>query len=162
MGQIRHRRLAFLLLAFMLCLAGCKGVRDIRVNSVEVQSVNIRGLKGLDIHFAAEVCNPAKQVRLSEIEGQVIQSGKVIGKLAMDPFILAPKSIETYNLKANVALAQGAGFKDLMLLMDPDKLNECTVDVSAKAAYGKGAPVPVRKKNIPLKELLNSIGNEKN
>ena len=150
MGQIRHRRLAFLLLAFMLCLAGCKGVRDIRVNSVEVQSVNIRGLKGLDIHFAAEVCNPAKQVRLSEIEGQVIQSGKVIGKLAMDPVILVAKSTES--------LAEGAGLKELMEF----KPEKCTVDLSARAALGKGAPVPVKMKDIPLKELLNTIGNEKN
>jgi hypothetical protein len=158
MGQIRHRRLAFLLLAFMLCLAGCKGVRDIRVNSVEVQSVNIRGLKGLDIHFAAEVCNPAKQVRLSEIEGQVIQSGKVIGKLAMDPVILVAKSTEKYNFKATVSLAEGAGLKELMEF----KPEKCTVDLSARAALGKGAPVPVKMKDIPLKELLNTIGNEKN
>jgi hypothetical protein len=120
--------------------------------------VNIRGLKGLDIHFAAEVCNPAKQVRLSEIEGQVIQSGKVIGKLAMDPVNLVARSTEKYNFKATVSLAEGAGLKELMEF----KPEKCTVDLSARAALGKGAPVPVKMKDIPLKELLNTIGNEKN
>ena len=159
---MKHKVLALLLMAFMFALAGCKDIKDIRVTSVKLESISPRGFKSVDLHISAEVYNPARQVRLTEIDGSLIHSGKVIGKLAMDPFILAPKSFEKYNLKANVSLAQGAGFKDLMILADPQKLNECTVDVSAKAAYGKGAPMPVKRKNIPLKELLNSIGNEKN
>ena len=159
---MKHKVLVFLLMAFMLALAGCKDIKDIRVTSVNLESVSMRGFKSVDLHLSAEVYNPARQIRLSEIDGSIVHSGKVIGKLAMDPFILAPKSLETYNLKANVALAQGTGLKDLMMLADPQKLNECTVDVSAKATYGKGAPMQIKRKNIPLKELLNSIGNEKN
>ena len=159
---MKHRVPALLLMAFMLALAGCKDIKDIRVNSVKLESISPRGFKSVDLCLSAEVYNPARQIKLTEIDGSLIRSGKVIGKLAMDPFILAPKSLETYNLKANVALVQGAGFKDLMMLADPEKLNECTVDISAKAAYGKGAPMPVKRKNIPLKELLNAIGNEKN
>ena len=159
---MKHRGLVFLLIAFMLALAGCKDIKDIRVTSVKLESISMRGFKSVDLHLSAEVDNPARQIKLTEIDGSLIYSGKVIGRLAMDPFILAPKSLEIYNLKANVALAQGAGFKDLMILADPVKLNECTVDVSAKATYGKGAPMYVKRKNIPLKELLNSIANEKN
>ncbi len=159
---MKHKVLALLMMAFVLSLAGCKDVKDIRVTSVKLESISPRGFKSVDLHLCAEVYNPARQIRLTEIDGSLIHSGKVIGKLAMDSFILAPKSLEKYNLKANVALAQGAGFKDLMLLADPQKLNECMVDISAKAAYGKGAPMSVKRKNIPLKELLNSIGNEKN
>ena len=147
-----------MLMALLLCLTGCKGIKDIRVNSVKVESVSIRGFKGLDVHLEAEVHNPSKQVRLTEIEGTVISSGKVIGRLAMDPVILVAKSTEKYKLKANVSLAEGAGLKELMNL-NPEN---CTVDVSVRAAYGKGAPVLVKRKNIPLKELLNTLGNEKN
>ena len=91
-----------------------------------------------------------------------MHSGKVIGKLAMDSFSLGAKTSDVYTLKANVALAKGAGLKELMLLASPDALNVCTVDVSAKAAYGKGKPMPVKLKDIPLKELLDRIENEKN
>ena len=154
--------LAYFVLAVMFCLTGCKDVKDIKVTSVEVESISARGLRSVDIFLKVGVDNPAKQVRVSEIEGSLVQSGKVIGKLAMDPFILAAKSSEIYNFKANVSLAQGAGFKDLMLLASPDGLDGCTVDVSAKAAYGKGAAMPVKMKDIPLKELLDKFDNENN
>ena len=159
---MRHRTAVILLMAFVLALTGCRNIKDIRVLSVNLDSISMRGFKSVDLHFSAEIDNPARQIRLTEIDGSIIHSGKIIGKLAMDSFILAPKSQETYNLKANVSLAQGAGLKDLMMLADPKRLNECTVDLSAKAAYGKGTPMPVKRKNIPLKELLNSIENEKN
>ena len=159
---MRHNGLLLFLMAFLLCLTGCKNIKDIEVTSVKLESVSLNGFKSLDLYLSAQVSNPARQVKLSEIEGSIVHSGKIIGKLAMDPFILAPKSLETYNLKANVSLAQGAGFKDLMVLTDPEELNKCTVDISAKAAYGKGTPMSVKRKNIPLKELLNSIGNETN
>ena len=154
--------MAFFALATLLCLSGCKNVRDIRVTSVELESISTRGLKSVDIFIKVGVDNPAKQVSFSEIEGSLMHSGKVIGKLAMDSFSLGAKTSDVYTLKANVALAKGAGLKELMLLASPDALNVCTVDVSAKAAYGKGKPMPVKLKDIPLKELLDRIENEKN
>ena len=74
----------------MLCMAGCKDIKDIRVTSVKLESISPRGFKSMDLHISAEVYNPARQVKISEIDGSVIHSGKIIGKLAMDPFILAP------------------------------------------------------------------------
>ena len=153
--------LTLLMFACMLCMTGCKNLKDIRVTSVELESVSPRGFKSLDIFIRVGVDNPAKQVRISEIDGSLKHSGKIIGKLAMDPFVLTARSSETYTLKANVSLAKGAGFKDLMILASPDGLNGCSVDLSAKAALGKGAAVPVKMKDIPLKELLDRIENEK-
>lgn len=150
------------MLATMLCLTGCKNVKDIRITSAKLESVSPRGFKSLDVFFTVGVDNPARQVKISEIDGSLKHSGKVIGKLAMDPFVLTARSSETYTFKANVSLAKGAGFKDLMMFASPDGLNECTVDLTAKAAYGKGAPMPVKLKDIPLKELLDKIENEKN
>ena len=37
------------MLALMLCLTGCKGVRDINITSVEVESIRTKGLKSMDI-----------------------------------------------------------------------------------------------------------------
>ena len=149
--------LAFMILAVMLCLTGCKGVKDISVTSVEVESISMKGMKGLDVFLKVGVDNPAKQVRISEIEGSLKHSGKVIGNLAMDPFILGGKTADIYTLKATVTLAQGAGLKDLIALTDKNGLNRCTVDFSAKAKYGKNAPVQIKRKEIPLKELLDKL-----
>ena len=150
------------MLAFMLCMTGCKGVKDIKVTSFELESISTKGLKSMDIFLKVGVDNPAKQVKISEIDGSLKHSGKVIGKLAVDPFILGAKTSDLYTLKANVSLAQGAGLKELMLLASPNGLDDCTVDFSAKAVYGKTAPMPIKMKDIPLKELLDKIENEKN
>jgi hypothetical protein len=150
------------MLAFVLCLTGCKNVKDIQVTSVEVESVSLKGMKSLDIFLKVGVDNPAKQVKISEIEGSLKHSGKVIGKLAMDSFILGARTADVYTLKANVSLVQGAGFKELMLLAAPDGLDGCIVDFSAKATYGKAAVMPIKMKDIPLKELLDKFENEKN
>ena len=150
------------MLAVMLCLTGCKGVKDIEVTSVQLESISTKGLRSMDVFLKVGVDNPAKQVKISEIEGSLKHSGKVIGKLAMDSFILGAKTADVYTLKANVSLAQGAGFKELMMLASPDGLNGCTIDFSAKATYGKSAVMPVKMKDIPLKELLDKFENEKN
>lgn len=150
------------MLAVMLCLTGCKGVKDIEVTSVQLESISTKGLRSMDVFLKVGVDNPAKQVKISEIEGSLKHSGKVIGKLAMDSFILGAKTADVYTLKANVSLAQGAGFKELMVLASPDGLNGCTIDFSAKATYGKSAVMPVKMKDIPLKELLDKFENEKN
>lgn len=155
-------KLAFCLLAVMLCAGSCKKVQDIRVTSFEIMSLTPRGFKGLDISVLVGVDNPAKTVTVSEIEGQIKHSGKVIGNVAADPFSLTAKSSEKYNLKANVSLAQGAGIKELMMLASPNGLDECTVDVSAKVTYGKTAPMTLKKKDIPLKKLLDKFENESN
>ena len=150
------------MLAFMLCLTGCKNVKDIKVTSVELESVSMKGMKSLDVFIKVGVDNPARQVKISEIEGSLKHSGKVIGNLAMDPFILGAKTSDIYMLKANVSLAQGAGFKELMLLASPNGLDACTIDFSAKAMYAKTTPMPIKVKDIPLKELLDKFENEKN
>ena len=154
--------LAYLVLAVMLCLTGCKDVKDIKVTSVEVESVRARGLRGVDIFLKVGIDNPAKQVKVSEIEGSLKQSGKVIGNLAMDSLILGARSSEIYMLKASVSLAQGAGLKEIMMLAAPDGLDACTIDFSAKAALGKSARMPIKQNDIPLKELLDKFENEKN
>lgn len=149
----------------MLCLSGCgnlKDIKDIKVTSVNVESISPRGFKSVDVFLSAGVENPAKQVSVSEINGSIEYSGKIIGVLAMDPFVLAAKSTEVYNLKANIGLAKGAGYKDLMVLVNPDALNSCTVDISAKATYGKNTVVPIKIKDVPLNKLLKSISHATN
>lgn len=163
MVHIHIKRLPVLvLLALTLCLGGCRGVRDIKVTSLNLESVSLRGLKGIDLFVAVGVDNPARQVGLSDIEGSLVHSGKVIGRVAVAPFILTARSSETYNLKASVSLVQGAGIKELMAIAAPGGLDGCTVSLTAKATYGKRTVVPVRMNDVPLKELLEHIGYEKN
>jgi hypothetical protein len=95
------------------------------------------------------------QVTLEDINGAVKHSGKVIGRLAMDPFTVYARSAEIYHLRAVVSLAEGATLMDLALLMDQNALNQCTVDISVRPRLKNGLSAPIAVTDIPLKKLLD-------
>jgi len=143
-----------MLAAMLVFLAGCQKIKDIRITSAKITSLSVKGLKGADVSLAVGVFNPSVQISVSEIEGEVKHSGKIIGKLAMDPFTLQAKSAEIYHLRALVSLAEGAGLRDLAVLMDEEALNECLVDITVRPSLKSGLAKTITLKNIPLKKLL--------
>lgn len=157
-----HKLLVVMLSLMTLALSGCRNVKDIAVTSVQLEAVSPHGLRGLNVYVAVGIDNPAFQIGLEDIQGVLKHSGKIIGKLAMDPFIVQAKSAEIYHLRGLVSLGEGASFRDLMILADAAKLNECMVDVSLKARLKNGVAAPINVKDIPLKKLLDSTSNEKN
>jgi hypothetical protein len=149
--------------ALMMCLTGCSDiqkVKEINVTSLTIEKISPAGLRGLDVYLAAGIDNPSIQIGLTEINGSLTHSGKVLGRLAMDPVTIYGKSAEIYHLKANVSLDKEATFRDLMLLTDPQKLYECMVNISVRAVLKNGMSIPIELKDIPLKKLLNSENNE--
>ncbi len=157
-----YKLLTIILFACLFALGGCKKVKDVRVTSVKVEAIAPQGLTGLNVFIAVGIDNPAFQVGFEDIKGAVKHSGKVIGRLAMDPFIVYGRSAETYHLKALLTLGEDATLKDIMMLADMTRLNECMVDVSLKARLKNGVAAPIEIKDIPLKKLLEKAGNEKN
>ena len=161
---MENRRLKLVVLALVsaiFLLGGCQKIKDIRVTSAKIESLSIRGLRGADIALAIGVDNPAGQIDLSEIEGELKHSGKVLGRVAVAPVILKPKTQETYHIEATVSIAEGAGLRDLMMFTDLKKLGECMVDVSAVAKIKGAGKKKVVLNDIPLKELLEKVSNEK-
>lgn len=152
-----------ILSAVIFFLTGCSSinkVKEIQVTSLAIEKIAPAGLKSLDVYLAVGIDNPAFQIGLSEINGSLTHSGKVLGRLAMDPVTVFGKSAEIYHLKANVSLAEEAGLRDLMILADPAKLNECMVNISVRATLKNGMSLPIDLKDIPLKKLLNSSNDE--
>ena len=149
--------------ALIMCLTGCSNiqkVKEIRITSLIIEKISPAGLRGLDVYLAVGIDNPAFQIGLTEINGSLTHSGKVLGRLAMDPVTIYGKSAEIYHLKANVSLDQEATLRDLMTLADPQKLYECMVNISVRPVLKSGLSVPIELKDIPLKKLLNSENNE--
>ena len=118
MNNIIRKYAAVILAALALCLSGCNKVRQINVTSVDIESVSMRGFRGIDVFLAVGIDNPAMQIGLSEINGSLKYSGKVLGRLAMDPFTLVSKSAEIYHLKAAISIEKDAGIRELTALMD--------------------------------------------
>jgi hypothetical protein len=93
-------------------------------------------------------------VELSEIEGSLKLSGKVLGRMAMAPFLLHARSAETYHLKASLKIEQGVSLGELLALTDTETLNNCMVDVSARATLKGGVSKVLKFNDIPLTDLL--------
>lgn len=145
----------------VFCLVGCGKVQDIKVTSVELENIGLKGLRDIEVRLAVGVDNPAMQVNLSEIEATLKRSGKIIGKVFVDPFILQARSAEIYHLKADVKLDTGVSLRDVMTILNDTDLKVYTVDLHLKAALKNGISTPLDFKDIPLKELMESTVNEK-
>lgn len=162
MKNIIYKLLVISLSACLLALGGCKKVKDVKITSVELEAIAPQGLTGLNAFIAVGIDNPAFQVRFEDITGALKHSGKVIGRLAMDPFTVHGRSAETYHLKALLTIGEDATLRDIMMLTDMTRLNECMVDISLKASLKSGVAAPIEIKDIPLKKLLEKASNERN
>ena len=146
----------------LLTLGGCGKVKDIKVTSVKVESIAPQGLQGINVFLAVGIDNPAFQIGLEDINGALKHSGKVLGRVVMDPFTVQARSAEIYHVRAFVTLGEEATLRDLLMLTDMAKLNECTVDVSATPRLKSGLGTPLTIKDISVKKLLENDDNEKN
>lgn len=157
MKNLVKRILLLAVSAVALCLAGCKDVqniKNIKVTSVALESITPYGLRGVTASIAVGVDNPSFSVDLSEIEGALKLSGKVLGRMAMDPFVLQARSAEVYHLKTSVNIEQGVNLAELLALTDAETLNKCMVDVSVRATLKGGISKRLKFNDIPLTNLL--------
>lgn len=149
-----------LVVATLFVMIGCadiKRLKDIDVNSVSLESFRPRGLRGATVVLLVEVDNPGAQLSLSEISAELEHSGKVLGKVAVDPFTLQGKTADTYRLEAELSLAEGANVLDLGVLLDEKALEKMTVDVSTDVRIKKGKTRTVKYNDLPLKKLIDSV-----
>lgn len=157
-----HKLLIVTLSVLVLLLGGCKKVKDIRVTSFELESVAPQGLTGLNAEFAVGISNPAMQVKLEDVEAVLKRSGKVLGRMTVDPFVIEARTDAEYRLKGYLRLGEDANLRDLLQLLDASVLDQYTVDVTANARHKSGVAAPIAVNDIPLKKLLEKAGYEKN
>ena len=147
----------FIVLAVVVMLAtltGCSSYRDIKINSVKVESLSPYGLRGAEVGLAVEIDNPTIQVKLSDIEATVEYSGKVLGNVTLDPFIMKGRTVETYHLKGKVNLDQNLTLADLMFVLNKDFVDNCLVDFNVKGKIRGGLSKTVKRNDVPLKKLI--------
>ena len=144
----------------LMTFTGCKKYTDVKVLSVKVESVNMKGLRAGEAVLSVRVDNPAGKMTLEELNGVVKHSGKVLGNIALDPVTLKPRQTDDYSMNVRFELDKGVGVMYMLTFTDIRKLKECTIDLSAR---GKAAGVKVKReyKDIPVKNLLEEYYNEK-
>lgn len=153
-------RSMILALAALFVLAGCadiKRLKDLEVESVALENYKPRGFRGATLTLLVEVDNPGVQLSLSEISGEIEHSGKVLGKVAVDPFTLQGKTADTYRLDVELSLAEGVNVLDLGVLLDKESLEKMTVDVSADVRIRKGKTRTMKINDLPVKKLIEAV-----
>lgn len=160
------RRLALaLLVALVVCVSGCKPiekVKQIKVTSVQIEGISPVGLRSINVWLAVGIDNLSIHVGLSDISGALKLSGKVLGRVAVDPFDLRGRSAEIYHLKARISIEKGVTLNELLTLLDMETLNKCTLDVSVRGTVKGGISKVFDIKDIPMKKLLEKAANENN
>ena len=149
-----------MLVFVLLSVTGCNKYEQITVTSAEIESVQMSGMKAVDVTMQVMISNPAGKVVVSSAEGTVKHFGKVIGTVSLAPMVLMPRRLAEYQVQAHLELASGLKIMEVLTLADPKKIEEMVVDL---AFSGKAAGIKVKKNinDVPLKKLLEEYNNEK-
>ena len=94
------------------------------------------------------------QNEISDVEVFVKHSGKVLGKVTVDPFIMKARSVEQYELKARMVLDEKVTIYDVLMLLNNDFIANCAVDMTAKGTLRVGLSKTIKKNDVPLKKLI--------
>ena len=133
-----YRLISIAFLAAMLLLSGCVKLSQVSMTSVALDSISPKGMRSLTVSLSVGVHNPATEITISEISGEVLVSGKVIGNMAMAPVVLTARTDSTYKVKADVAAA---------LFTSSKTASTSTTEEGIKTTWGGGRCVYSR---IPL------------
>ena len=138
----------------VLLLGSCAKVKQLGVTSFELDSVTPRGLRALTLTMSVGVHNPAKEITLSEISGEAVVSGKVIGNVAVAPVVLTARKDSTYKVKADVTLAEGVSVLEVLALAkNKSAIENGTANIYAKAKLKGGPSKKIKMEDVPLKKL---------
>ena len=138
----------------VLILGSCAKVKQVGVTSFELDSITPKGLRALTVKMSVGVHNPANEITLSEISGEAVVSGKVIGNVAVAPVVLTARKDSSYTVKADLTLAEGVSvFEVLALAKDRSAIENGTANVYAKAKLKGGPSKKIKMEDVPLKKL---------
>ena len=138
----------------VLILGSCAKVKQVGVTSFELNSITPKGLRALTVKMSVGVHNPANEITLSEISGEAVVSGKVIGNVAMAPVVLTARKDSTYKVKADVTLAEGVSVLEVLALAkNKSAIENGTANIYAKAKLKGGPSKKIKMEDVPLKKL---------
>ena len=138
----------------VLILGSCAKVKQVGVTSFELDSITPKGLRALTVKMSVGVHNPANEITLSEISGEAVVSGKVIGNVAVAPVVLTARKDSSYTVKADLTLAEGVSvFEVLALAKDKSAIENGTANIYAKAKLKGGPSKKIKMEDVPLKKL---------
>ena len=145
-------------LAMTLLSGSCAKLSQVSVTSVALESVSPKGFRAATVSLNVGVHNPAARITLSDISGELMVSGKVIGKVAMPSVVLAARTDSTYRLTSELSLADGVSLMQVLALAGQrTALDQATANINATVKVKGGLVKKVKMEDVPVKELLEHI-----
>ncbi len=132
---MKYFNFSFVLIVMLFLGTACSGVKDIRMTSVNVKSLDINGFRGVTAGIALGIHNPSgRDLSITDIEGTVYLDGQVLGNFSADTLIVRRKTSDIHDLEVKASFDRSADtgkiFSSFLFSgFDPD---DCTCDISFK------------------------------
>ncbi len=142
-------------------LSSCSEIQKIKqidITSAQIVSAQPKGMTSIDLGCKVGINNPSVQLSLSEISCDIKHSGKILGKVAVDPFTLKARTEEVYDLKANAKIGRDMSLMEALNLFNSTSIiDELTADLHAKVKMKSGLGKSVTLHDVPLKKLIEFV-----
>ncbi|MCR5561577.1 MAG: hypothetical protein K6F58_07170 [Bacteroidales bacterium] len=150
------RNIAIILLAAaLLSLTGCVNkFKQVKITSVELESVKPRGMKTYDAVVQLGIENPAPSFNIMNLKADVRRDSLAIIHLSGENVAVAGRSSKVYRVPVTAQIDSSVTLLQLALLARSFNAELYVVDLSAKAMVA-GVGKTLEYTGIPLASLLN-------
>ncbi|MCI1785356.1 MAG: hypothetical protein LKI59_04345 [Bacteroidales bacterium] len=142
----------------VLLLPGCSRIRNIRVLSYNVKSLEITGLRSVNGVIAVDIDNPASEFTVSDIKGVVKYGDNVIAEYSGGPLTVKARSSGIRYLHCKFSISKDVSLSDIFSMAGRGDIDNYTTDVSLRFRRKPGLGRKFRLDDIPVKRLLGNGG----
>lgn len=154
-----YRKIITLIVLAILALSlegcGVKRLKDLKVTSWSLESVSLRGLRGLYAEMSLGIENPGAKITLDDISGTIFYKGEEFLRYTMEPLTLKARCTEVYSCHCTMDFEKSKSILDILAAINGFSLEYVTTDLDAKVKMNGIFSRKVSFKNIPVHVLLN-------
>lgn len=149
----------FRIAVLALCLpvlAGCAGVKDIKVTSCSIMSISPNGLKALDAVLALGIDNPIMAFRIENLSGEIKRSESGFATFSAGDLPVQRKCEKVYPLSCSGSIDRSVSLIDLLKLAASQDFSEFTVNLNVKIKLKCGIGATLHFKDIKVTDLMDA------
>lgn len=140
----------------LVVLTGCaESIPSVRLRSFDMVSITPTGLTSFTVQAKVTLDNPAREFKVSEIEGLVRSGQNPCVKITAGNVAVPGKCTGApLEMTFHGEIAPGFSVFQILGSLSSMDLSSFAVDASARISVGGGSGKVVERKNIPLKKIL--------
>ncbi len=144
--------------ALMAGTVSCADFRKVSVRDAEFEYFTPSGLRSASWSVKVGVNNGTRQFTISDVEGKVYGSGKLVGTITAAD-VVVERGVAEYSVRGDVALDKSVSIMDILSLVTSFSVDDYTADLTFKVKPKGGSAQKIKLKNLPVKDLAGSLKN---